>query len=203
MQGWFGLTGMHFNVWLKFGRRMLYKALSSVKEVLPTWPSAERIQQMKDAVIEKHDHLHDVFCVADGLKVHFQQSSNVNIQAMYYNGWTHGHYITNLFVFGIDGRIIKSVINVPGSVHDSTLCKWGGIYDDLEKIYNETGGKCCVDSAFAANPNPYLVKSSQDLNDAANATELIHNRQATSLRQAAEWGMRALQGAFPRLKDTV
>jgi hypothetical protein len=27
--------------------------------------------------------------------------------------------------------------------------------------------------------------------------------QATFLRQAAEWGMRALQGSFPRLKDTL
>jgi hypothetical protein len=33
---------------------------------------------------------------------------------------------------------------------------------------------------------------------------LLVNRikvQATSLRQAAEWGMRALQGSFPRLKE--
>ena len=27
--------------------------------------------------------------------------------------------------------------------------------------------------------------------------------EATSLRQAAEWGMRAIQGAFPRLKDDI
>jgi hypothetical protein len=27
--------------------------------------------------------------------------------------------------------------------------------------------------------------------------------QATFLRQAAEWGMRVLQGSFPRLKDTL
>jgi hypothetical protein len=27
--------------------------------------------------------------------------------------------------------------------------------------------------------------------------------QATFLHQAAEWGMRALQGSFPRLKDTL
>ena len=27
-------------------------------------------------------------------------------------------------------------------------------------------------------------------------------RQATSMRQAAEWGMRAIQSSFPRLKDT-
>ena len=27
--------------------------------------------------------------------------------------------------------------------------------------------------------------------------------QATSLRQSAEWGMRAIQGSFPRLKDRM
>ena len=27
--------------------------------------------------------------------------------------------------------------------------------------------------------------------------------EATSLRQAAEWGMRQIQGAFPRLKDRI
>jgi hypothetical protein len=28
-------------------------------------------------------------------------------------------------------------------------------------------------------------------------------QQATSLRQSAEWGMRAIQGSFPHLKDTL
>ena len=28
-------------------------------------------------------------------------------------------------------------------------------------------------------------------------------REATSLRQAAEWGMRAIQGSMPRLKDNL
>jgi hypothetical protein len=27
--------------------------------------------------------------------------------------------------------------------------------------------------------------------------------EATSLRQAAEWGMRAIQGSMPRLKDAI
>ena len=27
--------------------------------------------------------------------------------------------------------------------------------------------------------------------------------EAISLRQAVEWGMKAIQGAFPRLKDTI
>ena len=29
------------------------------------------------------------------------------------------------------------------------------------------------------------------------------NREATSMRQSSEWGMRALQSSFPRLKDRM
>ena len=48
----------------------------------------------------------------------------------------HDHYITNLFVFSIDGRIISVVLNAPGSVHDSTLADWGNVYETLESVYN-------------------------------------------------------------------
>ena len=30
---------------------------------------------------------------------------------------------------------------------------------------------------------------------------MIVNREATAMRQSSEWGMRALQSSFPRLKD--
>ena len=32
---------------------------------------------------------------------------------------------------------------------------------------------------------------------------MLLGQQATSCRQAAEWGMRGLQGSFPRLKDHI
>ena len=32
---------------------------------------------------------------------------------------------------------------------------------------------------------------------------MLLGQQATSCRQAAEWGMRGLQGLFPRLKDHI
>ena len=64
---------------------------------------------------------------------------------MFYNGWTHGHYITNVFVFGADGTIIDAVLNVPGSVHDSQVAIWGGIYERLREVYRRTGGICVVD----------------------------------------------------------
>ena len=60
-----------------------------------------------------------------------------------------------------------------------------------------------VDSAFASAQVPYLIRSSDDLTKAANPFEREVMTDATSLRQAAEWGMRAIQGAFPRLKDHI
>ena len=55
-----------------------------------------------------------------------------------------------------------------------------------------------------------MIKSSQDFLVADNGLEhpvdVIANidvkRAATSMCQAAEWGMRAVQASFPRLKDT-
>ena len=97
-----------------------------------------------------------------------------------------------------------AVINAPGSVHNSTLAHWGDVYIKLQAIYERTGGVCCVDSAFLAGEDvPCVIKSSEDLTKAKTPFEMTQMREATSLRQAAEWGMRAIQGAFPRLKDRL
>jgi hypothetical protein len=144
-----------------------------------------------------------VYCVADGLKLHFEKHSDLDEQSMYYNGWHHCHYVTNVLVFSIDGRIIHGLMNAPGSLHDSTLAEWGGIYKALEEVFVRTRGVCCVDSAFASTNAPYLIKSSDNTTTCGDALELVRREQATSLRQAAEWGMRAIQGAFPRMKDAI
>ena len=75
-------------------------------------------------------------------------------------------------------------------------------------MYDETGGKCTVDSAFGKVNRPFLIKSSQDYLVSTmpkcqeQRLDLQRKRQATSMRQAAEWGMRTMQSSFPRLKDT-
>ena len=152
--------------------------------------------------------LSNVWSTMDGLKLYLQQSGNTEIQARFYNRWTHGHYVTSVFVFCPDGTIPIAFFNVPGSVHDSQVAHWGRVYDKLEAVYDETGGKCTVDSAFGKVNKPFLIKSSQDYLVSTMPTceeqrlDLQRKRQATSMRQAAEWGMRAIQSSFPRLKDT-
>ena len=204
MQGWFGFTGCQTNVWLRFGRRMLIKALHKHPDCVVTMPSTnEEVKRLMSAVNARHPSLKRVYCVADGLKIHFQACSDLEEQGMFYNGWQHGHYITNLFVFSASGRIIDAVMNIPGSVHDSTVAIWGGTYQRLQEMYDKHGAVCCVDSAFASNEVPYLIRSAQDVNIAKTANEMIQMKEATSLRQAAEWGMRAIQGSMPRLTEAM
>ena len=46
-----------------------------------------------------------------------------------------------------------------------------------------------------------MIKSSQQLGD--NANDIIVHRDATSMRQSAEWGMCSFQASFPRIKDRI
>jgi hypothetical protein len=122
-------------------------------------------------------------------------------QNMFYNGWTHGHYISCIFVFAPDGKIRICSLNSPGCWHDSTQADHGGVYDKIEEVFEATGGKVVIDSAFALGQRGYFIKSAQL--DPLNAQELLKNRDATSVRQLSEWGMRQIQAKFPRLKDDM
>jgi DDE superfamily endonuclease len=203
LQGWFGLTGTPANVWLKFGRRGLLILLGDNGDAKVEMPDNEKVYELCRAVHERHDLLPDVYSVADGLKLYFQQCRDLDEQSMYYNGWQHDHFVSCVFVFSVDGRIIRCIVNAPGSLHDSTLAEWGGVYEVLQEVYERTGAKCCVDSAFATANNPFLLKSSQNAHEMEGPMAMLRNKQATSLRQAAEWGMRAIQSAFPRLRDRI
>ena len=204
----FGMTCSNLCMYLRFGRRVIVEALKSDPLAKIAIPSNEEITSYKEAVGAIYPLLYDVWSTMDGLKLYLQQSGNTEIQARFYNGWTHGHYVTSVFVFCPDGTIPIAFFNVPGSVHDSQVAHWGKVYDKLGAVYDETGGKCTVDSAFGKVNKPYLIKSSQDYLVSTMPTrheqrlDLQRKRQATSMRQAAEWGMRAIQSSFPRLKDT-
>ena len=48
-----------------------------------------------------------------------------------------------------------------------------------------------------------LTADDQLLDVAKQVTNIAVKRATTSMRQSAEWGMRAIQSSFPRLKDTI
>ncbi len=107
--------------------------------------------------------------------------------------------ISCVLVFAPDGTIIARAVNAPGGMHVAPSAKWGGLYSKLRGAFESTGATCAVDSAFWKERLPFLVKSSQDY--AVDEADQLRIQQATSLQQASEWGMRALQSSFPRIKE--
>jgi hypothetical protein len=78
------------------------------------------------------------------------------------------------------------------------------IYEKLQAGSDKTGLKVIMDSAFCASEFEFIMKLAQNFGAIHfNSMEQIAiNLAATSMWQAAEWGMCALQGSFPRLLDT-
>jgi hypothetical protein len=193
----FGLTHSVLCLFLKFSMRLLFKVLASEHHAKVSLPSPVEMEHYKDIVLQNFADLNGVWCMMDGLKIPIQASGDRKMPNAYYIGWLHDHFVNAVFVFAPSGTIVVCTLNAPGSWHDSFIEQNGGLYDKLDKVFNTTGGKCVVDAAFLRVRCPYLVKSGEKCIGDSNLLENRVKVQPTSLRHAAEWGMRALQGSFP------
>jgi hypothetical protein len=101
----FEMTCSNLCMYLRFGRRVIVEALKSDSVTKIAIPSNEEIASHKEAVGAMYPLLSDVWSTMDRLKLYLQQSGNTKIQARFYSGWTHGHYVTPVFVFCPDGTI--------------------------------------------------------------------------------------------------
>jgi len=66
-----------------------------------------------DPLAKIYPLLSNVWSTMDGLKLYLQQTGNTEIQARFYNGWTHGHYVISVFVFCPDGTIPIAFLTFP------------------------------------------------------------------------------------------
>ncbi len=203
----FGLTYTNLSVYLRFGICIVVEVFQDDPLARVSLPSAENIAIYMSAFRERHPLLTDCWAMMNGLKLYLQASGNSDIQERYNNEWTHNHYVTFVFHFCPDGTIPIAFFNVPGFIHDSQVAEMGQIYWKLGKVYEKTGTKCCVDSAFGNVDREYLYKSCQDLlgslapTQAERKTELQKRREATSARQTAKWGMLTLQASLVWVRD--
>jgi hypothetical protein len=150
-----------------------------------------------------HPYLSDVWSTMDSLKLMLEQSRNALIHEQFYNGWMHDHNVTSVMCFCPDGTIPIVFCNIPGAIHDSQVADCGDIYDKIELVYLQDGAKCTVDSAFGNVSRDFLIKSSQEIIHIEDSMEHGIARDATSMRQSAEWEIRAFQSSMPRLKDRM
>ena len=144
---------------LTFGMRILVAMLKADPKSEVRMPDAVEIALFKEAITAKHSLLVDCYCMVDGLKLYLQQAGDGIIQSHFYNGWKHGHYVTNIFAFAPNGSIIACTLNAPVTWHDSTLAYWGSMYSNLQKCWEDHHGTVLMDSAFASNMYEFIIRS--------------------------------------------
>jgi len=198
----FGCIASITNLYIRFGRRLLLHVLYNIEGSKIKLPDQLDVELFKTVIQEKYPLLTDCWFVLDGLKMPLQQPGDPDVQRVFYNGWTHYTYVSNVFVFTPDGLIISCALNFPGCVHDSLVADYGNVYEKLKDHVDRFGGKGVGDSAFTSSRCPFIIKSARTLDNPTDY-ETALNEDATSLRQTAEWGMRAFQGSFPRLKEDI
>jgi hypothetical protein len=133
----FGITSGHLSLGLRFGQQLLFKVLRADQHAIVSMPSEEEVDDFIGAINMKYPALTNCWGAMDGLKVRLEKAGNSQIQNIFFNGWTHDHYISNLFLFSPDGKIRACYINAPGTLHDSTMANWGGLYEQYRQP-----GKC-------------------------------------------------------------
>jgi len=114
--------------------------------------------------------------------------------------------INNVFCFSPTGKIIFACINFPGSWHDSQVS-----LSLISKVVRNIGDfKICVDQGFPRSGDllnkfvgPLSRRARSNLPEETRRAALRRHNTYVSLRQSSEWGMRALQGTFVRMKSRL
>lgn len=189
--------------------RMLYVVVASLSENIlasVNWPTAAKMAEFSELIAGREPLAKGVIGFMDGLALPTECSSNEEIQNAYYNGYHADTMINNVLAFGPDGKIFFAALNYPGSWHDGSL-----VMELLAWLKEKIGAfKVCVDQGFPRSGDafdifvgPFSEKAARNLSPILRDSLLNMANIYTSLRQSSEWGMRALQGTFPRLKTRM
>lgn len=168
------------------------------------WPTSDEIANWSQMINVREPRLNGCFGFVDGVWFPIFAPANPLEQNAYYNGWKSCHNVSNVLVFGADGTIIWSACNFPGSWHDSTVAQplYPLLLDNSATpspffIVGDTAFK--MQGEISNKLQTPLKKDDLSADSQIRAIQMDSHRAVTSVRQAAEWGMRSIQGAFARL----
>jgi hypothetical protein len=204
----FGITPAVCSRLLDVGLRGLESAANRIPECQILWPTAMRMAHCAAIIHAKVPGLsaHSVFGFVDGLNLAIDNPSDPLEQNAYYNGWLKGVACSQVLVFDPKGLIIWVRYNCPGSWHDVTvatpLIQHMATVPDPFCLLGDTGFQCGEEMRKKIL---MPLKGGTRLPADAAERERVQRLSAdiTTGRQAAEWGMRALQGAYARLKSCM
>ncbi|KAE8881593.1 hypothetical protein PF005_g28593 [Phytophthora fragariae] len=135
-----------------------------------------------------------------------QEPPRGDIQNAHYNGWLHAVYVTGTLCFSVDGLIVWSKHNCPGSWNDAdTSLQFREILKDPECNPDPRFG-IIADSAFPCGDD-MVGRIMTPLKDGDLARLVPSVRPAAQLmsgaitlvRQTIEWGMGSVEKVYRRL----
>jgi hypothetical protein len=182
-------------------RRLKRNEMARVK-----FPHADEMAQLAAMVAAREPLVRNVIGFVDGLSLPVECAANEEAQRVDYTAYKHDTVCGNVFAFSPLGKVIYACINYPGSWHDSHIAN--GL---IQYVLAHIGPYAlCVDQGFPREGDlyqvfvgPYSRRRVERLAPELAQYLLPMANAYVSLRQASEWGMRALQGTFPRLKSRL
>ena len=187
-------------------RTLICDRLHTRPEARVIWPNIEEMEKWAALVRVREPTVRTVIGFVDGVALHVQCGDSDEEQSTAYNGHCKDTMCNNVLAFSPLGKVFHASINYPGSWHDSQVVQMlAAIVLRKIGIY-----QICVDKGFPRSGELYdkfvgpLSDRTKGMLSPINRDILIERHNIyVSLRQASEWGMRALQGTFCRLKTRL
>ena len=202
----FGITPSACSRILKYILRLTVKRLRHHPLARVKFPTEEKMQQYAEMIRHREPSVTDVIGFMDGVSFTTECTDERVEQNAYYCGYDCDTMVNNVFIFGPDGKIFFCAINYPGSWVDGTLT--ARFFSHIKQRIGRH--KICVDQGFPRSGEasgilvgPIPERSARRLHPALRDNLLRLSNVYTSLRQASEWGMRGMQGTFPRCKKRL
>ena len=170
------------------------------------FPDETEKQKFALQIANRYPRIQNCIGFMDGLSIHVQCSDDPELQNACYNGYHADTMCNNVFLFGPNGKVLLCAINYPGSWHDSSVCNLM-----LVTIIENINGFCVsVDQGFPRSGKYFdILVGPLSKTDVTRLSPILKKAMIqrandhVSIRQGSEWGMRSLQGTWPRLKSRL
>ena len=202
----FGITPSVCSRVIREMLRLVVRRLSDHPIARVRFPDRPKMQQFAEMVQRRAPIVSDVIGFMDGVSIPSECTDERVEQNAFYCGYDCDTMVNNVFAYGPDGKVFFAAINFPGSWADGALT--ARFFPALKRKIGDY--KICVDQGFPRSGDAYgtLVgpvcrRAARRLHRDVRDYLLRISNAHTSLRQASEWGMRGLQGTFPRWKKRL
>ncbi|RHY06653.1 hypothetical protein DYB36_000403 [Aphanomyces astaci] len=200
----FGVPPSTFATTLRKAEVALGLALESMDHARVHYPSKTQMEWARQ-VAEREPLVHGVWGFLDGKNYRVKSPSSADLQNAMFNGWLHSVFVTGTLLFGADGTIVWCRHNFVGSWNDGDT----SINLQMKLLDGKrtaAGHGVVADAAFPVR-GELLGKIRTPLKDGdldraspiCREGLLMMSNAITSLRQAAEWGMGAVEKVYRQL----